>query len=46
MESKDILKVNPIQTYGSPVYIVNQIFKGKENFEQALRELAHELYVA
>ncbi len=46
LESMDILKVNPIRDFGSPVHIVNRIFKGKANFEQALRELTHELYVA
>jgi len=46
LESMDILKVNPIRDFGSPVHIVNRIFKGKANYEQALRELTHELYVA
>lgn len=46
LESMDILKVNPIRDFGSPVHIVNRIFKGKANFEQALRELTQELYVA
>lgn len=46
LESMDILKVNPLRDFGSPVHIVNRIFKGKANFEQALRELAHELYAA
>lgn len=46
LESMDILKVNPIRNFGSPVHIVNRIFKGKSNFDKALRELTHELYVA
>lgn len=46
LESMDILKVNPIKDFGSPIYIVNRIFKGKTNFEQAMKELTHELYVA
>ena len=46
LESKDVLKVNPLQDYGSPLFIVNQIFKGKANYEQAIRELTHELYAA
>ena len=46
LESMDILKVNPIKEFGSPVHIVNGIFKGKNNYEQALTELLHELYVA
>jgi hypothetical protein len=28
------------------MFIVNRIFKGKKDFEQALRELEHELYAA
>lgn len=46
LESMDILKVNPINDFGSPLQIVNRIFKGKENFEQAIRELKQELYAA
>lgn len=46
LESMDILKVNPIRDFGSPVHIVNRIFKGKVNYEQALKELLDELYVA
>jgi type I restriction enzyme R subunit len=46
LESMDILKVNPIRDFGSPIFIVNQIFKGKKNYEQALRELTQELYAA
>lgn len=46
LESMDILKVNPIRKFGSPLHIVNKIFGGKENFKQALRELEQELYVA
>lgn len=46
LENLDILKVKPISDIGSPIYIVNRIFKGKDNFEKALRELTHELYAA
>jgi type I restriction enzyme R subunit len=46
IETPDILKVKPLSDMGSPVYIVNKIFNGRENFEKALRELAHELYAA
>ena len=46
IEGLDILKVKPLSDMGSPVFIVNKIFKGKENFEKALRELTHELYAA
>ncbi|MBZ4647598.1 MAG: type i restriction-modification system, r subunit [Clostridia bacterium] len=46
LESIDVLKVNPIREFGTPQYIVNKIFGGKEKFKQALRELEQELYVA
>ena len=46
IESLDILKVKPLSDMGSPVFIVNKIFNGKDNFEKALRELTHELYAA
>lgn len=46
IESMDVLKVNPINQFGNPMYIVNRIFKGKQDFKQALRELEKELYAA
>lgn len=46
LESMDVLKVNPINQFGNPMYIVNRIFKGKQDFEQALRDLEKELYAA
>lgn len=46
LESMDILKVDPIKEFGTPVHIVNKIFKGKLNYEQALHELLNELYAA
>ena len=46
LESKDILKVNPINQFGNPVHIIKNIFQGKENFDRALQELKNELYVA
>ena len=46
LENMDILKVQPITEFGKPIQIVNGIFKGKNNFMGALRELAHELYAA
>jgi type I restriction enzyme R subunit len=44
LESMDVLKVNPIRDFGSPVHIVNRIFGGKQSFEQAVSELEKELY--
>lgn len=46
IENLDILRVKPISDIGSPIFIVNKIFKGKANFEKALKELTHELYAA
>jgi type I restriction enzyme R subunit len=46
LESLDILKVNPIRDFGSPVYIIKNIFNGKANFEKALQELTRQLYAA
>lgn len=46
LESLDVLKVNPIKEFGTPQFIVNKIFNGKEAFNAALRELEIELYVA
>ena len=46
LESKDILKVNPLNQFGNPVYIVKTIFNGKQNFDEAIQELKKQLYVA
>ena len=46
LENMDVLKVEPISSFGNPVYIVNRIFKGKKDFEQAVRELEAALYAA
>jgi type I restriction enzyme R subunit len=46
IESLDVLKVNPIREFGTPQFIVNKIFGGKEKFKQAIRELEQELYIA
>lgn len=44
LENKDILKVDPLRDFGSPVRIINGIFEGKENFDRVLHELITELY--
>lgn len=46
LENMDVLKVEPISSFGNPVYIVNRIFKGKKDFERAVRELEAALYAA
>jgi len=43
IESLGILKLNPLNTLGSPIEILN-FFGGKENYLQALKELESELY--
>jgi type I restriction enzyme R subunit len=46
LESQDILKVDPIRQFGGPVYIINTIFNGRDNYLNALIELKNALYVA
>lgn len=46
LESQDILKISPIRDFGPPLHIVKNIFKGRKNFERAVRELGQELYAA
>lgn len=46
LENLDILKVSPLRDFGTPMQIVGKIFGGRDKFEKALQELAHELYAA
>jgi type I restriction enzyme R subunit len=43
VESLDILKVDPLTTFGTPVEIIN-LFGGKNNYLAAIHELETELY--
>ena len=43
VESLEILKVNPLRTFGTPVEIVN-LFGGRDNYLAAIRELEIALY--
>ena len=43
IESMQVLKLQPINQFGSPVEIVNQ-FGGKAQYLQAVRELEQEIY--
>jgi type I restriction enzyme R subunit len=43
VESLDILKVDPLTAFGTPVEIV-KLFGGKEKYLAAIRELETELY--
>ena len=46
LENIDVLKVNPFQQFATPLHIVNRLFKGKANYDQAVRELKAILYEA
>ncbi|WP_291087475.1 MULTISPECIES: EcoAI/FtnUII family type I restriction enzme subunit R [unclassified Empedobacter] len=43
LESMDVLKINPISSFGSPVEIVKS-FGGKTQYQQAIKELENEIY--
>ena len=44
VESLDILKVDPLTTFGTPVEIIH-LFGGKKNYLAAVHELENELYI-
>ena len=44
VESLDILKVDPLTAFGTPVEIV-KLFGGKDNYLAAIHELETELYL-
>jgi type I restriction enzyme R subunit len=44
IESPKVLKLTPFDTMGTPVEIINDVFGGKANYENALQELEVELY--
>ncbi len=44
IESIEVLRVNPIDEFGSPYEIVNGIFGGKSRYQEAIKELEQELY--
>ncbi len=46
LENIDVLKVNPLNQYGTQIYIINKIFGGKEKYLAAVRELEKEIYAA
>lgn len=45
IENAKVLKLKPFSEMGTPMEIINQIFGGKTNYENALQELEHELFV-
>ena len=44
IESPRVLKLRPFDSMGTPMEIINNVFGGKEQYEQALQELGNELY--
>ncbi|MEM9280257.1 MAG: DEAD/DEAH box helicase family protein [Verrucomicrobiota bacterium] len=44
IESPKVLKLTPFDQMGTPVEIINDIFGGKANYENALEELERELF--
>ncbi len=46
LETIDILKLEPVNKIGSPMYILNRIFNGRKNFENIIKELENEIYAA
>jgi len=44
LESTKVLKLNPFREMGTPMEIINDVFGGKDNFENAVQELEDELY--
>ncbi|MFI3300445.1 MAG: DEAD/DEAH box helicase family protein [Candidatus Gastranaerophilales bacterium] len=43
IESKDILRINPFDEFGTPIEIVNE-FGGRSKYEEAIKELEKELF--
>ena len=46
LENLDVLKVNPINQYGTQIYIINKIFGGKAKYLAVIRDLEREIYAA
>ncbi len=44
IESAKVLRLQPFTSIGTPVEIINDVFGGKEEYEQALKELEDEIY--
>ena len=44
IESSTVLKLKPFDQLGTPVEIINDLFGGKANYENALHELEQELF--
>ena len=44
IESPKVLKLKPFDNMGTPVEIINDVFGGKANYEEALQELEQALF--
>ena len=44
IEDPKVLRINPFDQFGTPIEIVNQIFGGRNHYEEALRELEKQLF--
>jgi type I restriction enzyme R subunit len=44
IENARVLKLKPFSDIGTPMEIINRVFGGKENYENAIQELEGELY--
>lgn len=44
IESAKVLRLQPFTSIGTPVEIINDVFGGKDEYEQALKELEDEIY--
>ena len=44
LESAKVLRLDPFKAMGTPVEIINDIFGGKDKFDNAILELEQELF--
>ena len=44
IESPRVLKLTPFDQMGTPVEIINNVFGGRKNYDNALQELEHEIF--
>jgi len=44
IENAKVLKLKPFSDIGTPMEIINEVFSGKEKYEQAIKELENELF--
>ena len=44
LENPKVLKLKPFSDIGTPMEIINQVFGGKNNFDNAIQELEQELF--